>query len=97
MLDTRTLCSLVLAVALAGCQGSPREVTGSTPPRRLDLGKVVLQHTTPAEVEAAYGAADEHGADGSLVYRAVTIQRHPESVTFRFQDGVLSRICRARS
>jgi hypothetical protein len=65
--------------------------------RRVDLAKVVLQHTTPAEVEALYGAADEHGADGSLVYRAVTVQRHPESVTFRFQDGVLARVCRARS
>jgi hypothetical protein len=63
-----------------------------------------LGRTTPDEVEQAFGSPDERLADGALVYRN-TIMRGPEgagqserdTTTFRFEGGVLAKICRARS
>jgi len=66
--------------------------------------RVTLEHTTPSEVEHLFGPPDERPSDGSLVYHGVHVGEAAavgagvfESVTFRFTNGVLSRICRSRS
>ena len=68
--------------------------------RSSDLKRVTLGQTTADQVERLFGAPDERGPDGSLVYRApITRADAPartESVTFRFESGVLSKICRDR-
>ena len=84
----------LVVVALVACQRDP-EPPGEA--RRIDLGSVTLQRTTPGEVERLFGAPDVRDADGSLVYQRVAFGRHQESVTFRFTDGVLARVCRARA
>src|SRR5436309_4389273 len=62
------------------------------------LEQMSFGQSTPADVERVFGAADERPPDGSLVYRTEDRRRREtESVTFRFEGGVLSRICRTRS
>jgi hypothetical protein len=59
--------------------------------------------TTAYDVERQFGVADEHAPDGALVYHFHAAGRDPgrddrtEAVTLRFERGVLSKICRARS
>jgi len=82
---------------LAAC-GEQAERRATRPPIR---GRVLEQmsfgQSTPADVERVFGAADERPPDGSLVYRTEDRRRREtESVTFRFEGGVLSRICRSR-
>jgi hypothetical protein len=63
--------------------------------------RVTLGTTTPADVERLFGAPDQRADDGSLVYG--TERTRPsgkvehETTTFRFDGGVLSKICQSRS
>ena len=85
---------------LAACGGEAERHATRPPIRGRALEQMSFGQSTPADVERVFGAADERPPDGSLVYR--TEDRHAgrretESVTFRFEGGVLSRICRNRS
>ena len=101
-----TLATLALAGSLGvpGCQQStaarpahPGTATGA-------IKLVSLGHTTAAGIEQLFGAADERAADGALAYRFERTRRgddrrriEVETVTFRFERGLLSKICRTRS
>ena len=61
--------------------------------RSADLDKIRLGETTPSEVEQLFGAPDVRGADGSITYG--TAPAAP-TVTFRFENGTVSKICRTR-
>lgn len=89
-----TIAALVTGLALPGCQRAAGEHQGAV--RASDLNRVAFGRTTPSEVEQLFGAPVTRNADGSLVYQLGT-ERDAESVTFRFRDGVLTRVCRARS
>ena len=63
-----------------------------------------LGQTTPSDIEQWFGVADERMADGALVYRfertrqrGERLQAEAETVTFRFANGRLAKICRTRS
>lgn len=92
---------LLAAVVLAGCDRST--ATEIKPPRiPSDLhSHVKLGTTTPADVERLFGVPDQREADGALVYESE--RRRPsgaverETTTFRFQGGVLSKVCQSRS
>jgi hypothetical protein len=65
--------------------------------------QVHLGQTTPSDIEQRFGVADERMADGALVYRFETTrqrggqtQAKAEIVTFRFANGKLTKVCRAR-
>jgi len=68
--------------------------------RSSDLKRVTLGQTTADQVERLFGAPDERGPDGALIYRSpvprADAPARAESVTFRFERGVLSKICRNR-
>jgi len=98
---------------LAACDGSPQtELRGHPIPPR-DLDAVALGKTTPPEIVARFGEPDERAPDGALTYRSSIVRRvraglgglwrtseekvEEESVTFRFENGALARICRSRS
>jgi len=66
------------------------------------IRQVSLGQTTAADAERLFGAADDSQPDGSLVYRFARTrsrdgQESTETVTLRFANGVLSKICRTRS
>jgi len=102
-----TLIALVLSAAtMGGCQQGTASQSGSERPRAAaDLvTRVSLGQTTAGDAERQFGAADERTPDGSLVYRFQTVRHRggqtrtrTETVTLRFADGVLSKICRNRS
>jgi hypothetical protein len=94
---------MLAAVVLCGCEGrnggpTQRPRDGAAVVRRVTIGR-----TTPYDVEREFGVADEHAPDGALVYHLHAAGRDPgkddrsEAVTLRFERGVLSKICRARS
>lgn len=64
--------------------------------RASDLNRVSFGRTTTTEVERLLGTPATRNADGSLVYHLGSAP-DAESVTFRFRNGVLARVCRARS
>ena len=75
----------------------PRDVTDAI--RQVHLGQ-----STPGDIEQRFGVADERSADGSLKYRFETTRQRTgraeaveETVTFRFTNGKLAKICRTRS
>src|SRR5262245_29606687 len=91
----RTLAVVFAAgLALPACQRAAGEHQGTV--RATDLSRVAFGRTTPSEVEHLFGAPVTRNPDGSLVYQLGTAE-DPESVTFRFRDGVLTRVCRDRS
>jgi hypothetical protein len=76
--------------------------------RPRDAAELVRQvsvgRTTAADVERQLGTADERPPDGSLIYRFDRRRGNgdgtvtdTETVTLRFEGGVLSKVCRARS
>jgi len=69
--------------------------------RPADLHRLVFGQTTGDDVERLFGTPDERAGDDALTYRAALVSRRAgsagETVTFRFRNGVLSRICRSRS
>ena len=88
-------------LAAAGCQRPAESRTRSI--RAADLRQLALGHATPADVERVLGAPDAREPDAALVYasqrpaRPGTATDEIETVTFRFRDGLLARICRSRS
>jgi hypothetical protein len=96
----RFLLPLAMGILAGSCGGSvesarsPSHVVSIEALRQMQLGK-----TTPSDVEQTFGAPDERGADGALVYRADVAVRHgnvrAETVTFRFENGTLSKLCRS--
>jgi hypothetical protein len=95
---------LLSAIAVAAC-GASHPTQGHRPGRAADAVKQVsLGHTTAAGLEQLFGPADERGQDGELVYRFERVRTDGdrrrvdvETVTFRFDRGVLSKVCRTRS
>jgi hypothetical protein len=104
---------LLAACLLAACaQSSATEVRGH-PIRPHDLDAMALGKTTPPEIVARFGEPDERAADGSITYRSSVARRsrsglvglwhaneekvEDETVTFRFENGALAKICRSRS
>ena len=94
------------AVLAAGCQAPESgasapavsaPATGSQPILSRDLDKVSLGKTSPADVERLFGVPEERLADGNLLYRWTGRPSEEGQVTFKFQDGVLSKICRDRT
>ena len=88
------------AVLVSGCQapesGASAPVAGSQPILARDLDKVSLGKTSPADVEGLFGLPEERLADGNLLYRWTGRPGEEGEVTFKFQDGVLSKMCRDR-
>ena len=70
---------------------------GSRPVLSQDLDKVSLGQTSPSDVERLFGVPEERLADGNLLYRWTGRPSEEGEVTFKFQDGVLSKICRDRT
>ncbi|HYV56920.1 MAG TPA: hypothetical protein VE911_05210 [Candidatus Nitrosopolaris sp.] len=92
-----------LAVTVVRVAYPPRGASGvhSAAIRPADLGRLVFGQTNGGDVERLFGTPDERAVDGALTYRAALVSRRAggegETVTFRFKNGVLSRICRSRS
>lgn len=103
--------ALALPFTVAGARDAPTTtVLRGHPVHAHDLAKLSIGHSTRADVERVLGAPDDHGADGSLVYRAAAVRRTgtgidatedvvgTRSTIFRFEGGdKLTRICRERS
>ena len=100
------------SVELAGDSGrrpATTTVLRGHPVHTHDLAKLPIGRSTRDDVQRVLGAPDEHGADGSLVYRADAVRRTgrgtsaredvvgTRSTTFRFDGDTLARICRERS
>lgn len=109
---SRGLLALVLTLpfTVAGAQdATTTTVLRGHPVHARDLDKLSIGHSTRADVERVLGAPDEHGSDGSLVYRAAAVRRTgtgagaseqvvgTRSTIFRFEGDTLTRICRERS
>lgn len=93
-----SLLVLAAALALSACRGEvdAGTATGAGTVRESDLSRVTFGQTTPGDVEGMLGAPATRNTDGSMVYEMGS-KSHHESVTFRFRDGVLARVCRDRS
>src|SRR5262245_35240899 len=93
----RMLTAAALAVLASGCQapdsGASIAASESRPIPSRDLDKVALGKTSPADVERLYGVPQERLANGDLLYRWTVHSGEEGQVTFKFQDGVLSKMC----
>jgi hypothetical protein len=94
-------CLLGACVALAGCDRSvAHEVDHARIPADLH-SHVKLGTTTEADVEKLFGAPDQKAEDGGLVYEEMRTRpsgkKEKETTTFRFQGGVLHKVCQSRS
>lgn len=102
--------ALALPLAAAGGRNEPTTtVLRGHPVHARDLDKLPIGHSTRDDVQRVLGAPDDHGADGSLVYRAEAVRRTgtgigasesvvgTRSTIFRFDGDKLARICRERS
>jgi hypothetical protein len=95
------IAALAAPIVMVGCgRGGDGSVRASTI-RPTDLHQLVSGRTTGDDIERLFGIPDERTTDGALTYRAALASRPgrsaAETVTFRFANGVLSRICRSRS
>ncbi|HSV07586.1 MAG TPA: hypothetical protein VLI07_13775 [Candidatus Binatus sp.] len=95
------IAALAAPIVVVGCQrGGDASVRAGTM-RPADLRQLVFGRTTGDDVEHLFGVPDERATDGALTYRAALASRQgrsrAETFTFRFTNGVLSRICRSRS
>jgi hypothetical protein len=90
--------ALYVAFVLAtACRASVADSRHIAP---ADLDRLRFGGTTPSEIEGVFGVPDGHEPDGALVYHRRQVGTHArtdETVTFRFQAGVLSKVCRTRS
>jgi len=101
--------ALILGIVASGlwlgaCQ---REVSQATPPASMPrdlMERVKIGQTTPQEIERQFGPPQGREEDGAMVYQSEKVHRHGderqvehETTTFRFERGVLSRVCRTRS
>jgi len=83
------------------------------PVHTRQVAKLSVGKSSQNQVEEAVGVPDEIGPDGSMVYRATAVRRTvrgggttsadaaevvgQRTTTFRFENGVLTKICRTRS
>lgn len=83
------------------------------PVRKSHVTKLAIGKSSQNEVEQVVGVPDEIGPDGSMVYRATAVRRTlnaggtasanaaevvgQRTTTFRFENGVLTKICRTRT
>lgn len=101
MKDALRAWLLAAVVALSACDRSgAREVEPRLALRDVH-SHVKLGTTTPADVERLFGAPDQRAEDGALVYESQHARRSGtvdhETTTFRFEGGVLSKVCQSRS
>lgn len=97
--------SLVVGAALGGLLGSgchaPESGAAienrSQPVATGDLRNVKLGQTSPADVERLFGVPEERYANGDLRYRWTVRPGEEGEVTFKFENGVLSKLCQDRS
>jgi len=98
--------TLIACLAVAAVCGCARDASQSRRPRNASdlVRQVAVGQTTAADIEQRFGHADDRPPDGSLVYRFRTaphegarVDTDTETVTLRFERGVLQKICRARS
>jgi hypothetical protein len=95
--------ALALAVAIAGaafvgvgCDRTAQSTSARPASADAAVAAVTLDATTPDDLASRFGPPDAHDADGSPIYR-FDAARRGESVTFRFANGVLTKVCRSRS
>jgi hypothetical protein len=95
------IAALAAPIVLVGCQRGGDAGVRAGMIRPADLRQLVFGRTSGDDVEHLFGVPDERATDGALTYRAALAsghgQRKAETLTFRFTNGVLSRICRTRS
>ena len=91
----RTAAVLLGAACLVSACSRPAESDAHTQHqiRATDLDQVRLGVTSPAEIEHLFGAPETRDADGSVVYG---VGPTAPTVTFHFENGTVSRICRTR-
>jgi len=98
------LIALALASAAGGWSCQRGEAAPDRRPSAADaIGQVHLGQTTPIDVEQLFGVPDQRAADGALTYRFETtrkrgerVRAEAETVTFRFANGKLTKVCRTR-
>ena len=84
-------------LALVAC-GRGAESSGDRVVRPDDLTALYGTGAHPADVERVLGPPDQRMPDGALRYEHVKVgKRSGETITIRFTDGKVSRICRSRS
>jgi len=98
--NTLLACLLAACVALAACDRSvAREIEHPRIPRDLH-SHLELGTTTPADVEHLLGVPDQRAEDGALVYESERKLQSGkvdhQTTTFRFEGGVLSKVCQSR-
>jgi len=100
----RAVRTALIALGLCLLAACGRSVANDAPLPRIPSdvhSKVKLGETTPAAVEQLFGTPDQRAADGALVYESQ--RKRPsgklekETTTFRFEGGVLSKVCQSRS
>ena len=93
-------CAALGGLLASGCHapdsGAAIE-TRSKPIVTEDLRNVTLLQTSPADVERLFGAPEERYANGDLRYRWTVGPGEEGQVTFKFEKGVLSKMCQDRS
>ena len=99
---------IALALASAGggwsCGRRGEAVSDRRPSSVADaIRRVHLGQTTPGDVQQLFGGADERAPDGALIYRfnvtrkrGEQVRAEVETVTFRFTNGTLAKVCRTR-
>ena len=96
------IACLLAAVVLYGCGAGDAQPTQRPRDAAALVDRVTIGRTTADDIMQQFGVADERAPDGALLYRMPVSSRErgkgdrSETVTFRFERGVLSRICRAR-
>ena len=93
---------MLAAAVLCGCGAGDAPATQRPRDAAALVEHVTIGQTTADDITQRFGVADERAPDGALVYHLPASGRdrregdRGETVTFRFERGVLSRICRAR-
>jgi hypothetical protein len=96
------IACMLAAVVLCGCGAGDAQPTQRPRDAAALIERVTIGRTTADDITQQFGVADERAPDGALVYHLPASSRdrgegdRSETVTFRFERGVLSRICRAR-
>src|SRR4029453_6785795 len=95
------LTAAALAVLATGCQapesGASIVASESRPIVSRDLDKVTLGKTSRADVEQLFGLPQERLANDDLLYRWTVHSGEEGQVTFKFERGVLSKLCKHRA
>jgi len=96
------IACMLAAVLLCGCGAGDAPPTERPRDAAALVARVAIGRTTADDITRQFGVADERAPDGALVYHLRDAGQdrgkrdRSETVTLRFERGVLSRICRAR-